>query len=455
MASPIDVSLLTLNAKEQADFQKFIFELAFNQSALSANHRVWTGLTMSEQIVFASLMGLTGITDSGTSRPNSGSKPVFTQKLWAPEKVGDTRIFNQTEVNSLFKAYFDKITKYSQNYDIAGTDEEIFLSTIFSESAINAIHRLVWFGDKAAAAAASALATIVGTTNSGLTVNAAVKGISGNGISLEIESVTAGAASMTVVGKAIVASLPAAGKTITHLAALIAATPAAALLITVAGTGGTALAVEAAITTAGGTDTAGVLESENVKFFTAINGLFKKIKTEVGTGAIQRVTITKNASATLELQALAAAESVTIFESVWGKADARLKADARKVMMVSNSIFENYRQYLQDKGTPYNIALTTDGFSELSWNGVPVRNMETIWGINDVYFAEGEAGLAQIEPNKVLLTVPDNIPVGTLNDGDFSTMEAFYDQITRNNYMAYGFTLDAQVLEGYMAVIAY
>jgi hypothetical protein len=444
-----------LNPKESTEFQKFIFELAFNQAGLSANHRVWTGLTMKEQIVFASLMGLSGITDAGTSRPNSGGKPVFSQKYWEPEKVGDTMIFNQSEVNSLFKAYFDKIKSYGEIYDIAGSDEEKFLTTILGESAKNAINRLVWFGDKSAAAASSTTATIVGTTNSGLTVNAKVKGISGNGISLEIASVSAGAASMTVTGKAIVANLTAAAKTITALTALIAATPAAAALITVAGTGSTTLAVEGAITTAGGTDTAGLKLAANEKFFNAINGLFKKIKTEVGTGAIQRYTIAKNAEATTAAQALAADAALTYFEGVWAKADARLKADSRKVMMVTNSIFENYRQSLQTKGTPYDITLTTDGFSELKWNGVPIRNMENIWDLNNAYYAEGEAQLAALEPHKILLTVPDNIPVGTLNEGDFDTIEAFYDQITRNNYMAYGFTLDAQVLEGYMTVVAY
>lgn len=455
MASILDTTLLTLNPKESTEFQKFIFELAFNQAGLSANHRVWTGLTMKEQIVFASLMGLSGITDAGTSRPNSGGKPVFSQKYWEPEKVGDTMIFNQSEVNSLFKAYFDKIKSYGEIYDIAGSDEEKFLSTILGESAKNAINRLIWFGDKSAAAAASTAATVSAVTNTPLVITSVVKGISGNGITFEVKSVSAGAASCTVVGKVVEVSLTAAAKTITALAALIAATPAAAALISVSGTGSTTLAVEGALTLAGGTDTAGLKLAANEKFFNAINGLFKKIKTEVGSGKIQSYTIAKNAGATFAAQALAAAESITIFEGVWAKADARLKADSRKVMMVTNAIWENYRQFLQDKGTPYDVSLTTEGFQELKWNGVPVRNMETIWDLNNNYYAEGEAALAALEPHKVLLTVPDNIPVGTLNEGDFDTIEAFYDQITRNNYMAYGFTLDAQVLEGYMAVSAY
>ena len=80
---------------------------------------------------------------------------------------------------------------------------------------------------------------------------------------MEIASVSAGAESITVTGKAIVVNLTAAAKTITALAALIAGSTAAAALITVAGTGSTALAVEGAITTAGGTDTAGLKLAAN------------------------------------------------------------------------------------------------------------------------------------------------------------------------------------------------
>jgi len=455
MAAPLNISGLTLNPKESTEFQKFIFELAFNQADLSANHRVWTGLTMKEQIVFASLMGLSGIKDAGTTRPNSGGKPTLSEKFWEPEKVGDTMIFNQSELNSLFKAYFDKIKSYGDNFDISGSDEEKFLSTVLAESAKNAINRLIWFGDKAVSAAASTTATVAATTNTPLVISAAKKGISGNGITFEIASVSATTAGIVVTDKAVVVSLTAAAKTITALAALIAGNPAAAALITVSGAGGTTLAAEAALTLAGATDAAGLKVSTNVKYFDSINGLFKKIKAAVTVGAINRVTIAQNAGVTFAAQALGTDASLAIFESVWGKADSRLKADARKVMMVTNSIFENYRQSLQTKGTPYDITLTTDGFSELKWNGVPVRNMENIWDLNNGYFAEGEAAIAGLEPHKVLLTVPDNIPVGTLNDGDFDTIEAFYDQIKRETYMAYGFTLDAQVLEGYMAVVAY
>lgn len=357
MAAPMTLTL-TLNAKENQDFAKFIMERVYQRDALRTNHVVQTGITMDEQIVFAGRIGKSGIKDPGTSRPNSGAKPTLTEKFWTPKKVGDTMVFNQSELNGLFKAYFDKIQKYADIYDISGTDEEKFLMELFTESAIEAVDRLIWHGDTAVA--------VSGAAASGL-INAA-----------------------------------------------------------------------------------------DVKFYDAIDGLFKQIYAAVVAGSVKRFTITKNAAATFALQALAANEASTIFEGMWAKADPRLKADTNKVFMVTNTIWENYRQELQTKGTPYDVTLTTNGFSELKWNGITVRNMETLWDLailND--FEQLNTHLAWDKPHRALLTVSANLPVGTLNEGDMQTLETFYDQIKREQYLAYGFTLDAKLLEGYMTVAAY
>lgn len=358
MAAPIDITALTLNAKESQDFQKFIMERVFDQDALRTNHVVQTGITMDEQIVFASRLGKTGIKDAGTSRPNSGSKPVFSEQFWTPKKVGDTFSFNNSELNGLFKAYFDKITKYSEIYDISGSDEEKFLLELFSESAIEAVNRLIWHGDTAIA--------VSGAAASGLTAAA------------------------------------------------------------------------------------------DVKFYDSVNGIFKQIYAAVTAGSLERYTIAKNAELTFALQTLAAGESVTIFEGMWAAADARLKGDANKVLMVTNSIWENYRKYLQAASIAFTVDLTTDGFRELNWNGVPVRNMEILWDLPiNSDFEQLNTGLAADKPHRAVMTIPANIPVGTLNDSDMTELDSFYDWKERSQYFAYGFTLDTKVLEGYMAVAAY
>lgn len=357
MAAPMTLTL-TLNAKENPDFAKFINERIFEREALRTNHVVQTGITMDEQIVFASRMGKTGIKDAGTTRPNSGAKPTLTEKFWTPKKVGDTFAFNNSELNGLFKAYFDKITKYAEIYDISGSDEEKFLLELFAESAIEAVDRLVWHGN-------------------------------------------------------------------------------------------TAIAVSGAAAT-------GLINAADVKFYDSVEGIFKQLYAAVTAGSIKKFAITKNAAATFALQALAADESVAIFEGLWLLADARLKADTNKVMMVTNTIWENYRQYLQTKGTAFDVNLTTEGFRELKWNGIPIRNMETLWDLPiQADFEKTNAHAAFDLPHRVLMTVPANIPVGTLNDGDMTELDSNYDWKERAQYFAYGFTLDTKILEGYMAVAAY
>lgn len=358
MAAALDVSGLTLNPQEQTEFAKFVFERVFNLSPLSTNHAVWEGVKMKEQIVFASQLGKSGIKDAGTSRPNSGSKPVLTQKYWEPAKVGDTMVFQNAELNSLFKAYFSKIQKYEDIFVIDGTDEQKFLAEVIVNSAIAAVYRYVWLGDK----------SVIEAT----------------------------------------ALLP------------------------------------------------GLKLAADLKFYDAIDGLWTKIFAEVTAGKMKRHTIAKNALLTFAAQKLAAKDATAVFEAMWLLADPRLKADPNAIFFVTNTLWENYRQELQAVGTPYDISYTTDGFSELKWNGKVVRNMELVWDLPlKADFAQLSTALADEKPHRALLTVIDNIPVATLNSGDLDTIEVFYDQIKRENYMAYGFTLDAQILEGYMAVAAY
>lgn len=349
---------LTLNAKENPDFAKFVIERAFQRESLRTNHVVQTGITMDEQIVFAGRMGKTGIKDPGTSRPNSGAKPTLTEQFWTPKKVGDTFSFNNSELNGLFKAYFDKIQKYADIYDISGTDEEKFLLELFSESVIEAVDRLIWHGD-------------------------------------------------------------------------------------------TAIAVS-------GAAASGLKAAADVKFYDSVNGIFKQIYAAVTAGKVKRFTITKNAALTFALQALDAKDATKIFEGMWKLADPRLKSDPAKILYVSNEIWENYRQELQASGTAFDITMTTEGFSELKWNSIPVRDMETLWDLailND--FEQLNTGLAWDKPHRALLTVPANIPVGTLNENDMQTLDTNFDWKERAHYFAYGLTLDTKVLEGYMAVAAY
>ena len=314
---------------------------------------------MKEQIIFAGLMGKVGTLDTGCDRQISDATAALTQKYWEPAAIATTLKHCQKDVDSKFKAYFNKIQKYSEIFDITGTDVQKFLMMRFLEAGKQMLTRGIWFGDKAVAASAAAAA--------------------------------------------------------------------------------------------------GLIAAGDVKYYNYFDGLWAQIFAAVTATTVKKYAITENTLGTTALQTtLAADRSVAIFEGVWALADPRLKADPDKQMLVSNEIFENYRQYLQKTGGAYQISLITDGIPFLMWNGVKIINMQIIWDlILRADFEKDSTNHLYYLPNRVVLTVPSNIPYGTLNENDFTELESFYDILTRQNYMALGFTLDAKLLEGYMTVVAY
>ena len=219
--------------------------------------------------------------------------------------------------------------------------------------------------------------------------------------------------------------------------------------------------VEEATATGGETAVvAGVVDADLVAFYDAIDGLWKQIFTAVTAGTIKKSTVVLsalNAESTTTLQTtLTAGDAVLVFEDMWRLADTRLRSDANAQFLVSREIFENYRQYLQTKGENFTIDYTKDGLPSLKWNGKLIVNMETIWDLNlrADFVADLDDNL-YILPNRAVLTVPANIPVATLNDNDMSELDVWYEKKERQMYTAYGFTLDAKVLEEYMIVVAY
>lgn len=367
MATGIDITGLALNPQEVQEIQEFIIEKVFSRPELLALHGIQTGVKMKEQIVFASQFGKTGLKENGAcARQSSDPSSTLTQKYWEPIGIEDTLVHCNRELNQLFKAYFTKIQQYKDNYEIEGTDLQVFFSILMLESMQRTIWRAAWFADTAVAAA------------------------------------DAGNPGVKVAG--------------------------------------------------------------DVAFYDYFDGLWKQIFDGVTATDIKRytdataggITDLNSKTTTAEQLALAEGDAVKWFEGVWRLADPRLKADMAAQFYVSNAIFENYRQYLQSKGENFTIEYTEEGFRSLKWNGKNVVNMETVWDL-DLFadFVDNTTNNAYYIPNRIVLTVPANIPVATLNENDFTELEMWYDQDNRQNKLAYGFSLDSKVLEEYMIVVGY
>ena len=208
---------------------------------------------------------------------------------------------------------------------------------------------------------------------------------------------------------------------------------------------------------AAGAATAGLKVAGNAKFYNQIDGLWKQIFAGVTATTIKKVAISENQEDTLALQlTLAAGKAKTYLDSVWKLANPTLQANPNAQFLVTGEVYQNYYDYLMSKGIAYDINLQINGLPVLKYNGRNVINMNTIIDIDlQADFVENTTTNAGYLPNRIVFTAPENTPIATLNDGDLSTVESFWDQVTRQNYTAYGFTLDAKVVDEEQIVVAY
>lgn len=158
MANTIDISGYTLNPLEQTELSQFIVKQFMVQPTVSQIHMVWTGVKMKEQIALVGRMGKSGILDTSCTRPESGATVPTSEKFWEPANIGDTFINCAVTMNGLFKAYFGKINRYAEKFNIEGSDLDKLIIAMVEDSMSKAILRFAWFGDKAVPTAGAAVA---------------------------------------------------------------------------------------------------------------------------------------------------------------------------------------------------------------------------------------------------------------------------------------------------------
>lgn len=186
-------------------------------------------------------------------------------------------------------------------------------------------------------------------------------------------------------------------------------------------------------------------------YFNTFDGLFKQIFTEVSPA---NVPIAKNGGVDYAGQELASGEAIAILKDMYKAADSRLLALSDKKFYVTRTIWDGYLCDLEDiqNSGAGNTMINEDGQMTLRYRGVEVVNME-IW--DRVITAYEDNGTTYNLPNRAVLSTPDNLRVGTLAQGDFGEVDAFYDKVTKKNYIDGVYTIDAKFLETYKAVVAY
>jgi hypothetical protein len=193
----------------------------------------------------------------------------------------------------------------------------------------------------------------------------------------------------------------------------------------------------------------------DVDYFNSFDGIFKQIfaETELTTGGNYYVAITKNAGNSYANQALASNDAINAMKAVYNKADSRLRSRPDAKFLVTRSIYDGLVNDLETIQNAGGFTQTNEGgLMMLRYRGIEVKMMEVWDRFIDTY---QNNGTKWVKPHRIVLTVASNIPVGTLANGDFGTIDAFYDKVTKQNYVDGAWSLDAKLLEDYLTAVAY
>lgn len=205
----------------------------------------------------------------------------------------------------------------------------------------------------------------------------------------------------------------------------------------------------AAVSTGGGVFTPGT----DLGYFNSFDGLFKQIMVDAQAGETPRVTIDANAGANYAAQKLPANKAIEILQAMVEAADERLISDESAYFAVTRGIAENYRATLRTSnlGAGF-MEVVENGRPKLFFDGIEVK-VRYDWG--RYIKAYQNNGTKYNLPNRAILTVKSNIPVGTLSEEDLAKLDVFYDRTLKKNFMDAAYTIDAKHLEGYLTVAAY
>jgi hypothetical protein len=185
-------------------------------------------------------------------------------------------------------------------------------------------------------------------------------------------------------------------------------------------------------------------------FLNASNGLFKQIFTEIPT---PQYAIPKNAGTTYATQTLEVGDAHKILKGIYNPADSRLLELADKQFYVTRSVYDAFLNDKEDKEFNAGIQeIVENGIPSLTYRGIKVTKID-FW---DRYIQSMQNnGTKLFRPHRAILTTKSNIPIGTPDIESLTSLNAFFDNVTKQNYIDAEYGLDAKLLQTHLISVAY
>lgn len=201
--------------------------------------------------------------------------------------------------------------------------------------------------------------------------------------------------------------------------------------------------------TAASEDNAGLEDAQNIPAFNPIDGYLTQIYAGVAAGNVKYVDITEKQGS----ETISAEDAYKAVMDVYKSADARLRTDKDAKFYVSGQVFLGLIEYMAVKSMCCNVEITENGMQSVKIMGHEVIDMTGIFDKYAKYFVDAEGKV--LTPHKVLFTTPANLHFATLDAEGINELEIWYNQDERKVKIAFGYTIDAVVVDPELVSIAY
>lgn len=192
-------------------------------------------------------------------------------------------------------------------------------------------------------------------------------------------------------------------------------------------------------------------KASDAPFFNTITGIWKQIFEAVARNHITRYTIAANGMSTIDAQMTAfepgTGDAVKLMRNIQTSAPIELRQAKNKVMYITQSLYD---AYVADRQEKY---IGSEGQWDSLDNGIMVgkiNGIETIvlpeWDrIIQNFLKNQENENAYDHPYRAILTVKDNLLLGTESDGDFKKLVGGFDEKNQINWVLAKNTIGAMV----------
>lgn len=202
----------------------------------------------------------------------------------------------------------------------------------------------------------------------------------------------------------------------------------------------------------------------NTKYFNVINGIWKQLYDIVASDSDRRVTISRNSQSTWADQQFTSADTTNlvvtndVLAELKYNADIRLRNADDQIMLVTQTIFDQYAKELRSRDLDQSFIRIEGGYNALEFEGIQVVAMN-VWDrlIGDYFKSTANADPTYFkldQPHRAIYTTRDNLLV-TLDAVDGLDVDNWYDNKEMRTYFDVLFRIDALVKEDYMVQVAY